>query len=175
MDGVEVARGALGRSRPGAPGGSPAVLPTSERDAVNLSLCFRGGSGAGSGEPRFFLSGAQLNALALSFFLSFARRQQWCRLRALLLDDPVQHLDDLDAVALLDLLREIALVREGPAQRQMVLSTCDLNLYHLALRKFAALDPAKIRPRTYTIVDGKGDRSPEALMDWPPAREQFAA
>ncbi len=151
------------------------VLPSAMQDAINLSLCFRGTGGGGSGEPRFFLSGAQSNALALSYFLSFARRQQWCRLRTLLLDDPVQHLDDLDAVALLDLLREVALVRESATQRQMVLSTCDLNLYHLALRKFMALDPDKVSLRAYTIVDGNGDRSPKAVPDWPRERRDSLA
>ena len=50
------------------------------------------------GEPYLYLSNAQLNVLALSIFLSLGSKQTWSNVDSLLLDDPVQHLDDLDAL-----------------------------------------------------------------------------
>jgi DNA repair protein SbcC/Rad50 len=104
---------------------------------VSLGLKYRD-VGREVGEPKFFLSSAQSNTLALAYFLSFACRQHWCRLRAILLDDPVQHLDDLDAVAFLDLLRTVA-VSERQHRRQIIISTCDQNLYGLLIRKFSSI------------------------------------
>lgn len=94
-----------------------------------------------AGEPYFFLSNAQLNVLALAIFLSLGAKQRWSNLDSLLLDDPVQHLDDLDAVAFLDTIRAIALGRFG-TRKQIILSTCDKNLYGLMIRKFESLKPA---------------------------------
>lgn len=96
-----------------------------------------------SGEPKFFLSNAQANVLALSMFLSFALRNHWTKLQSILLDDPIQHLDDLDAVAFLDNVRSVAL---GSIQRkQIILSTCDQDLYLLMIRKFRLLKPNGVR------------------------------
>jgi ABC-type lipoprotein export system ATPase subunit len=50
-----------------------------------------------------------------------------------LLDDPVQHLDNIDAVALLDGLREFARI----TGKQIIISTCDYYLYKLMIQKFA--------------------------------------
>ena len=104
---------------------------------LRLGLRYRG-KGEASGEPRLFLSEAQANVLALSIFLSFSMRQEWSQLDTLLLDDPVQHLDDLDAVALLDNLRAVAL-GHSRRRRQIVVSTCDKNLYLLLLRKMSSI------------------------------------
>ena len=94
-----------------------------------------------AGEPFFYLSNAQLNVLALAIFLSLGAKQKWSNLDSLLLDDPVQHLDDLDAVAFLDTIRAVALGRFG-ARKQVILSTCDKNLYGLMIRKFRLLESA---------------------------------
>ena len=82
------------------------------------------------GEPYLYLSNAQLNVLALSIFLSLGSKQTWSNVDSLLLDDPVQHLDDLDALSFLDTVRAVALGRFGQ-KRQIILSTCDRNLYGL--------------------------------------------
>src|SRR5262249_33203153 len=97
-----------------------------EDKGVRLGLRYRG-MGEDVGEPRYFLSSAQANVLALSYFLSFSSRQCWCKLDTMFMDDPVQHLDDLDAVAMLDLLR--SLLSQGRKKKQLILSTCDLNLF----------------------------------------------
>lgn len=94
------------------------------------------------GEPRFFLSSAELNVLALSIFIAFATTQNWFKIRTLLLDDPVQQLDDLDAAAFLDTIRAIATGSAWGA-RQVLFSTCNRELYRLVLRKFSLLNEAK--------------------------------
>ncbi|HYI08144.1 MAG TPA: AAA family ATPase [Thermoanaerobaculia bacterium] len=87
-----------------------------------------------SGSPEFFLSAAQMSALALAIFLSLARSQTWSWLDTILLDDPVQHLDDLDCLALLDGLRNVA---RHSRSKQLIISTCDRSLYHHMIRKFS--------------------------------------
>ncbi len=92
-----------------------------------------------AGEPRFYLSSAQANILALAIFLSFSSGPNWSNLGTLLLDDPVQHMDDLDALAFVDCLRGIGLGRFG-ASKQVVVTTCDRNLYLILLRKLGLLE-----------------------------------
>ncbi len=99
-------------------------------------------------EPKLFLSGAQANVLALAIFLSFAYSQTWSRLETVLLDDPVQHLDDLDAVAFLDNLRAVALGK----RKQVIVSTCDQNLYLLMIRKFRVIGKGGIRFRGFHFL-----------------------
>jgi DNA repair exonuclease SbcCD ATPase subunit len=99
---------------------------------LELGLVFRNLRQA-SGSPEFFLSAAQMSALALSIFLALARSQQWSNLDVIMLDDPVQHLDDLDCVALLDGLRSVA---RQSRSKQLMISTCDRTLYHQMIRKF---------------------------------------
>jgi exonuclease SbcC len=100
---------------------------------LRLGLVFRSLSEP-SGSPEFFLSAAQMSALALSIFLSLARSQTWSWLDTILLDDPVQHLDDLDCIALLDGLRNVA---RQSRSKQLIISTCDRSLYHHMIRKFS--------------------------------------
>lgn len=99
---------------------------------LELGLVFRNFAQA-SGSPEFFLSAAQMSALALSIFLALARSQQWSNLDVIMLDDPVQHMDDLDCVALLDGLRGVA---RQSRSKQLMISTCDRTLYHQMIRKF---------------------------------------
>lgn len=126
---------------------------------LQLGLRYRGKSEA-SGEPRLFLSEAQANVLALSIFLSFSMRQEWSKLNTVLLDDPVQHLDDLDAVALLDNLRAVALGHTW-RRRQVVVSTCDKNLYLLLLRKMSSIG---LRFTGFSLLE-RGLDGPEVHYD----------
>ena len=124
---------------------------------LNLGVRYRGQQ-TDSGEPRMFLSNAQLNLLALAIFLSMGARQRWSRLETLLLDDPVQHLDDLDAVALLDTLRAVSLGRFG-RRRQIVISTCDHNLFQLIVQKFQPLRAVGATFSAVTLVE-RGSEGP---------------
>lgn len=118
---------------------------------------------AESGEPFFYLSNAQLNVLALSIFLSLGAKQEWSNLDSLLLDDPVQHLDDLDAVAFLDTIRAVALGRFG-RRRQVILSTCDKNLYGLMIKKFERLKSANLTFRALSLSE-RGINGPKVQYD----------
>jgi hypothetical protein len=116
------------------------VEPDEAHGGLRLGLVFRDLDQA-SGSPEFFLSAAQMSALALSIFLSLARSQTWSWLDTILLDDPVQHLDDLDCIALLDGLRHVA---RQSRSKQLIISTCDRSLYHHMIRKFSlAAAPAE--------------------------------
>jgi len=132
------------------------------QDGLRLGLRYRGQE-EDVGEPQFFLSNAQANVLALSLFLSFTRAQRWAKLETILLDDPVQHLDDLDAVAFLDTLRSVALGGLGP-RKQVVLSTCDQNLYLLMIRKFGMLESMGLRFTGISLLD-RGEAGPEIIYD----------
>jgi exonuclease SbcC len=118
---------------------------------------------ADSGEPKFFLSNAQANVLALALFLSFALRNRWTSLQCVLLDDPIQHLDDLDAVAFLDNVRSFAL-GDFPERKQIVLSTCDRDLYLLMIRKFRLLKPNGIRFTALSLAE-KSTGAPQITYD----------
>ena len=116
-----------------------------------------------AGEPYFYLSNAQLNILALAIFLSLGAKQRWSNLDSLLLDDPVQHLDDLDAVAFLDTIRAVALGRFG-SRRQIILSTCDNNLYRLMIRKFKSLESAGLSFNAISLIE-RGTKGPVLRYD----------
>ena len=139
------------------------ILVEREPGGVRLGLTYKG-KDTPSGEPKFFPSSAQANVLALSIFLSLAGHQKWSMLETLMLDDPVQHLDDLDAVAFLDCLRGMAYSRCG-AGKQILVSTCDKNLYLLLIRKFMPLTAAgRITFTGVSLLDG-GTRGPQVNYD----------
>jgi len=133
-----------------------------EETGIRLGLRYRDQE-KDAGEPRFFLSSAQANVLALSIFLSLSGKQNWSKLAAILLDDPVQHLDDLDAVAFLDNLRTMALGGFGP-KKQIIVSTCDKNLYLLMIRKFRLLEANGLQFTGISMID-KGSIGPEIIYD----------
>ena len=83
-------------------------------------------------DPSAFLSSSQLNILAVSVFLALNLGISTLPLRLAILDDPIQSLDDLNLLGLIDLLKRI---RE---QRQLMISTHD--------GRFATLLERKLRP-----------------------------
>jgi DNA repair exonuclease SbcCD ATPase subunit len=78
--------------------------------------------------PQDYSSTGQANVLALSVFLGLALRQTFSLGRFLLLDEPVQNLDDLHFLAFLTLLKRVA------SSRQVIISTADSNIAEI-LRK----------------------------------------
>lgn len=84
---------------------------------------------------RDYLSMAQVNVVALSIFLASALLQGWSSLRTVILDDPVQHMDDMNALALLDLLHSFASLN-----RQVIVTTAHMDLYKLMLVRFAPMN-----------------------------------
>lgn len=82
--------------------------------------------------PGTVLSSSQLNALAVSVFLALNLGVPARPLDSVLLDDPLQSLDDVNLLGLVDLLRRTK------QRRQLVISTHDA--------RFAALLERKLRP-----------------------------
>ncbi|PEM89608.1 hypothetical protein CN558_04405 [Bacillus wiedmannii] len=80
--------------------------------------------------PTLYLSSAQVNILSLSIFFASAL-QNANDFESILLDDPLQHLDGLNTLSLIDLLRIICFKYD----KQVILSTHDKNFYNLCRKK----------------------------------------
>ena len=85
-----------------------------------------------SDAPGAFLSSSQMNVLAVSVFLALNLGIPTLPLKVAILDDPLQSLDDLNLLGLIDLLKRM---RE---MRQLMVSTHD--------SRFASLLERKLRP-----------------------------
>jgi DNA repair exonuclease SbcCD ATPase subunit len=57
--------------------------------------------------PRFMFSSGQRRAVGLAFLLAVYLSRSWCLLRTLVLDDPIQHIDDFRALHLVEVLSGI--------------------------------------------------------------------
>jgi DNA repair exonuclease SbcCD ATPase subunit len=90
--------------------------------------------------PQDFSSTGQANVLALSVFLGLALRQTFSLGRFLLLDEPVQNLDDLHFLAFLTLVKRVAL------SRQVIISTADSNVAAILRRQ---LNSWAVKNRTW--------------------------
>jgi DNA repair exonuclease SbcCD ATPase subunit len=105
----------------------------------------------GQGE-RFFLdyilSSAQSNVLALSIFLGFALQQRWSELEQILIDDPIQNMDDINILSLIDIIRGLYL--DSTFSKQLIISTHDNKVAELFRRKFRNLEIDIVRFETYT-------------------------
>ena len=82
--------------------------------------------------PSSFLSSSQMNVLAVSVFLALNLGISTLPLKVAILDDPLQSLDDLNLIGLIDLLRRMR------DRRQLMISTHDA--------RFAGLLERKLRP-----------------------------
>jgi DNA repair exonuclease SbcCD ATPase subunit len=98
--------------------------------------------GASSETPDTVLSSSQMNVLAVSVFLTLNLGMATLPLETLILDDPLQSLDDMNLLGLVDLLRR---TRE---RRQVLISTHDRRLAALLQRK---LRPVRTDQRTIVI------------------------
>lgn len=98
--------------------------------------------GRSSPHPPLVMSSSQVNALAVSIFLSFNFGVTQPPLASLLLDDPLQCLDDVNLLGLVDLLRRTK------DRRQLCVSTHDQRFANLLARK---LRPTDAEGRTIVI------------------------
>lgn len=98
---------------------------------VRASLNFVVGDGH---NPQFLFSSGQRRAAGLAFLLSIHLSRPWCRWQSLLLDDPVQHIDDYRALNLVEILAAIR--RTG---RQVVVAVEDPALADLLCRRLRSL------------------------------------
>jgi len=111
--------------------------------------------------PSHVFSEAQLNTLAISVFLASAIEQGWSRFRAILIDDPVQNMDDLNSYAFLDLI--LGLANLG---HQFIISTCNRDFYKLMSMKFSCLNKTKKRFIAYRL-QGIYREGPKIMEDTP--------
>ena len=105
--------------------------------------------------PRAVLSSSQMNVLAVSIFLSLNLGMAAVPLQTAMLDDPLQSLDDLNLLGVIDLLRRL---RES---RQIMIATHDARFANLLERKLRPVDAGQ---RTVLIeLRGWGREGPEVV------------
>ena len=90
-------------------------------------------------KPAHYLSEAQKNILRLSLFLSTTLSQNWSGLKTIFLDDPIQHFDDLNSYAFLDIIKSLILPDNDTDKKQIIISTCDYRFFKLIQEKFRPL------------------------------------
>ena len=109
------------------------------RGDVKRFLSFAVGSDI---NPRFTFSSGQRRALGLAFLLAVHLSRPWCKLRTLVLDDPVQHIDDYRALRFAEVLSSIRQMGE-----QVICTVEDPELADFLcrrLRSFAEGDGLRI-------------------------------
>ncbi|WHH58831.1 AAA family ATPase [Petroclostridium sp. X23] len=77
--------------------------------------------------PVLYLSSAQVNILSLCIFLAKVLTERGTTFNTIFMDDPIQHLDGINLLAFIDLLRTITTVMG----RQIVISTHNEHFYNL--------------------------------------------
>lgn len=80
--------------------------------------------------PRFTFSSGQRRAIGLAFLLAVHPSRSWCRLRTLILDDPIQHIDDFRSLHLVEVLGAIR-----KAGQQIMCAVEDEELADLMCRR----------------------------------------
>lgn len=100
------------------------------RGDVRRLLSLKVGGGL---NPQFVFSSGQRRAAGLAFLLSVHLSRSWCRWKTLVLDDPVQHIDDFRALHLVEVLAAIR--RSG---RQVVCAVEDGALAELLCRRLSS-------------------------------------
>lgn len=109
------------------PHGDWRSIEYSIRGDVRRFLSLRVGDGL---NPQFIFSSGQRRAAGLAFLLSVHLSRAWSQWKTLLLDDPVQHIDDFRALHLVEVLA--ALRVDG---RQLVCAVEDAELADLLCRR----------------------------------------
>lgn len=96
-------------------------------------------------------SAAQLNIISLSIFMGMGLPEKSSGLQQLFLDDPIQSMDDMNILALIDIFRNLI---DLPNAKNIILSTHDDN--------FAQLLKIKMRNKNIKVFDfvSYGDEGP---------------
>ena len=97
------------------------------RGEIRKFLSFRVGDDI---NPSFVFSSGQRRAAGLAFLLAVHLARTWCRLNTLILDDPVQHIDDFRALHLVEVLSAIR-----KTDRQIICCVEDPALADLLVRR----------------------------------------
>lgn len=88
-------------------------------------------------QPSVVLSSSQMNALAVSLFLAFNFGTGDLPVDCMILDDPLQSLDDVNLLGMVDLLRRVR------GRRQIFISTHDDGFGRLLQRKLRPVSPSQ--------------------------------
>ena len=119
----------------------------SVRGDVRRFLSLQVGDGL---NPQFLFSSGQRRATGLAFLLSIYLSLAWSRWQTILLDDPVQHVDDFRTVNLAEVLAQ--LVASG---RQVIVAVEDAALADLLCRRMPVAAPGAASRLTLG-VDSEG-------------------
>ena len=99
--------------------------------------------------PQFLFSSGQRRATGLAFLLSINLSLAWSRWRSILLDDPVQHVDDFRTVNLAEVLaqlvssgRQVLVAVEDPALAELLTRRMPVSAPGRALRLTLGLGPS---------------------------------
>lgn len=87
--------------------------------------------------PQFLFSSGQRRVAGIAFLLAMYLSRSWTTLTSLLMDDPVQHIDDYRALNLVEVLA--AVLRDG---RQIICAVEDADLADLMARRLAGIREA---------------------------------
>jgi len=138
------------------------TIEYSIRGDVRRFLSLKVGEGL---NPQFVFSSGQRRAAGLAFLLSVYIARSWARWKTLLLDDPVQHIDDFRALNLVEVLGALRL--EG---RQIVCAVEDTALADLMCRRLLSNTEQQGRrydldlgPDGATVVASTSDISPAPM------------
>lgn len=135
------------------------TIDYSIRGDVKRFLSLKVGDGL---NPQFVFSSGQRRAAGLAFLLSVHLARAWTPFRSLLLDDPVQHIDDFRALHLVEVLAALRLDR-----RQIICAVEDRALADLLCRRLVST--ADEPGRRYDIDLGpEGATSVLTAADVPP-------
>lgn len=100
---------------------------------LKILLCSRE-DGKESIVPNLYFSTAQMNILSFCIFLAkalFATDNEGKSMDCIFIDDPIQALDDINILSIIDLLRNVAFSMD----KQIVLTTHDRNFFELLQKK----------------------------------------
>ena len=113
-----------------------------------------------SGDPLLVFSSSQTNVAALTYFLALSWAAEANALPFLLLDDPLQSMDDVNILGFADLCRHIR------SRRQLIVSTHEARLTGLLERKLAPRDGLNVlRVIRFVGWDRSGPKIEEHLFE----------
>ncbi len=99
--------------------------------------------------PAFTFSSAQINAIAISIFLSLAIEQKCTNLDDIFFDDPIQNMDDINVLSFIDIIRSI--IWNNKFNRQIFISTHDEQFFRLLVKKFRFINTKIFRFNQYNL------------------------
>lgn len=124
---------------------------------LRASLNFTVGDGY---NPQFLFSSGQRRAAGLAFLLAVHLSRPWCALNTLMLDDPIQHIDDYRSLNLVEVLSSI---RRGG--RQIIIAVEDKALADVLCRRLrSSMNEPGVRLDFGTSESGSAEVQSELIV-----------